>query len=99
MRDWGGVTLRGSVARVGPNAEERAEISRAEKNFREMRSRVTADDITPELYLCAVLQEYGQYAEMKPLIATMRKRLPESSELRDLETAVDKWAALQRSAR
>ncbi|MSQ53176.1 MAG: hypothetical protein EXR28_14965 [Betaproteobacteria bacterium] len=93
----GGVTLRGGKAlpRGRPNAEERAEIARAQATYQTLRARAPEDDIAPELYLSSVLQEYGQYQDMKPLVEAMQKRLPGNTELRDLAAAVEKWAASQ----
>ena len=93
----GGVTLRGGKAlpRGRPNTEERAEIARAQATYQTLRAQAPEDDIAPELYLSAVLQEYGQYQDMKPLVEAMQKRLPGNTELRDLAAAVEKWAASQ----
>ena len=89
----GGVTLRGSGSRANLTAEERTDLTRAQAVYKEMRAKAADDDLTPELYLSSVLQEYGQYAEMKPLVASMQKRQPGSGELKDLAAAVEKWAA------
>lgn len=94
----GGVTLRSlsPAPRARPNAEERAEIARAQSTYQTLRAQAPADDIGPELYLTSVLQEYGQYQEMKPLVAAMQKQMPGSTELRDLAAAVERWSAAQK---
>lgn len=82
----GGVTVRGGAV-AAPQAlseQEKAEIAQAREAYRGMRAQAAADDITPELYLMAVLQEVSLYDDMRSLIDEMQRRQPESQVVRDL---------------
>jgi hypothetical protein len=72
----GGVAVRGvqPVQRLSPQAQ--AELRQARQTYEEMRKAAAADDIVPEQYLYAVLQDHLLYEEMKPVVAEMRKRQP-----------------------
>ena len=58
----------------------------------EMKTRVmaelahwaAADDITPELYLYSVLQDFLLYDDMKPVVDEMSKRQPANAEVQEL---------------
>ena len=41
-------------------------------------------DVAPEIFLFSVLQEYGQFDELKALAQEMRRRQPASAEVREL---------------
>ena len=49
-----------------------------------MRAASANDDITPELYLYSVLQDFLLYDEMKPVVEEMAKRQPASADVQDL---------------
>lgn len=82
----GGVTVRGGVA-ASPkmlDATQQEELAQARQAYGKLRAQAAADDITPELYLMAVLQEYSLYDDMKGLVDEMRRRQPASQEVTDL---------------
>jgi hypothetical protein len=63
---------------------ERGEIDAAKKTCAELKARVGAKDITPEIYLLSVLARYGQYAEMDKIISALLKIHPRNETLKDL---------------
>jgi hypothetical protein len=80
----GGVQVRGTAKAPKLTAEQLAEVYSAKDVYRKLRALSTADDITPELYLYAVLQDYLLYEEMKPVVAEMAKRQPASADVQEL---------------
>lgn len=85
----GGIQLRGGVLHR-PNSEQpQVAVSEARKNYDFMRQGMPADDITPELYLYAVLSDYSLFGEMKPVVIEMLKRQPDNEDLQ----ALDKWVS------
>jgi len=80
----GGVAVRGSSKQPKLTAEQQAEVASAKSTYEKMRSQSPADDITPELYLYSVLQDYLLYDDMKPVVDEMVKRQPQSSEVQEL---------------
>jgi len=80
----GGVTVRGPARRPPMTAEEQAEVTEARATYKMLRAQANADDITPELYLIAVLQEVGQYGDMGPLLDELAKRKPLNPEVEEL---------------
>ena len=52
--------------------------------YGKMRAQSPSDDITPELYLYSVLQDYLLYDDMKPVVEEMAKRQPGNSEVLEL---------------
>jgi hypothetical protein len=82
----GGVAVRGAqpAQRLSPQAQ--AELRHARQTYEEMRKVAAANDIVPEQYLYAVLQDHLLYEEMKPVVAEMRKRQPSDP---DVEAMAD----------
>ncbi|MGQ0545866.1 MAG: hypothetical protein ACT4P3_11120, partial [Betaproteobacteria bacterium] len=70
----GGFAVRGGMKPRTPRQEEELRAARA--NYKQMREAAVADDITPELYLCAVLDEQRRYADMKDVVSEMQRRQP-----------------------
>jgi hypothetical protein len=72
----GGVAVRGAqpAQRLSPQAQ--AEVRQARQTYEQMRRTAAANDIVPEQYLYAVLQDHLLYEEMKPVVAEMQKRQP-----------------------
>ena len=79
----GGVAVRGGKA-PKLTAEQQAEVAAAKDTYKKMRSGAAADDITPELYLYSVLQDFLLYDEMKPVVEEMAKRQPGNTEVSEL---------------
>lgn len=79
----GGVTVRGGMARpassLSPSAK--AEIQAAQDNYRQMRAQSDEGDVTPELFLLSVLQDHGQFDEMRATIDEMKRRAPGNADV------------------
>lgn len=80
----GGVAVRGTGTPPRLTAEQQAEVNSARSTYQKLRTQAPADDITPELYLYSVLQDYLLYDDMKPVVGEMVKRQPQSAEVREL---------------
>lgn len=93
----GGVTVRGLSSRARPplSATEQTEVADAKAIYRKLRAAAAPDDITPELYLFSVLQDYSLYEEMKPVAEDMQKRQPGNAEAKELAAWAEKRAAQQ----
>jgi hypothetical protein len=80
----GGVNVRGEKTQPRLTAEQQAEVASAKDTYKKMRAQSTPEDITPELYLYSVLQDYLLYSDMRPVVEEMAKRQPASAEVREL---------------
>ena len=80
----GGVAVRGAAKAPRLSAEQQAEVKAAKDTYGKLRLQVGADDITPELYLYSVLQDYLLYDDMRPVVDEMSKRQPTSTEVQEL---------------
>lgn len=80
----GGVAVRGSAKAPRLTAEQQAEIASARDTYKKLRSASPADDITPELYLYSVLQDYLLYTDMRPVVEEMAKRQPGNADVAEL---------------
>jgi hypothetical protein len=52
--------------------------------YKVLRSQSRTDDVTPELYLLSVLQEFGYNDEMGPVADEIFRRQPNSPDAREL---------------
>ena len=80
----GGVAVRGAGKPPKLTNEQQAEVKSARDTYGKMRAQSPADDITPELYLYSVLQDYLLYDDMKPVVEEMAKRQPGNNEVQEL---------------
>lgn len=80
----GGVAVRGGSKAPRLTAEQQSEVTQAKDTYKKMRVGASADDITPELYLYSVLQDYLLYNDMKPVVEEMAKRQPSNAEVQEL---------------
>ena len=82
----GGVTVRGGLSRpassLSPTAK--AEIQAARDNYRQMRAQSDEGDVTPELFLLSVLQDHGQFDDMRGTIDEMKRRAPGNADVRQV---------------
>lgn len=83
----GGIQLRGGVQHRPMAGQQDAAVREARRNYDQLRQTLPADDITPELYLYAILSDYALYAEMKVVVADMLKRQPGNEDA----MALDHW--------
>jgi hypothetical protein len=80
----GGVAVRGAGRPPKLTAEQQAEVKTAREIYGKLRTQSAADDITPELYLYSVLQDFLLYDDMKPVVDEMTKRQPTNTEVQEL---------------
>lgn len=80
----GGVAVRGAGRPPKLTAEQQSEVKSAREIYGKLRSQSSADDITPELYLYSVLQDFLLYDDMKPVVDEMTKRQPTNAEVQEL---------------
>lgn len=80
----GGVSVRGAGRPPKLTNEQQAEVASARNMYQTMRAQAVADDITPELYLYSVYQDFLLYDDMKPVVEEMSKRQPSNSEVQEL---------------
>ena len=84
----GGVAVRGAGKAPRLTTEQQAEVAGAKDMYRKLRTSSPADDITPELYLYSVLQDFLLYDDMKPVVDEMAKRQPGNNEIQELASWV-----------
>lgn len=77
----GGVQVRSGRA-PGGKADGAAGLHEARATYDSLRARLAKDDITPELYLYAVLSEHGLRDEMNRVAQEMRRRQPDNEEVK-----------------
>jgi hypothetical protein len=75
----GGFAVRGGVKARTPEQDEELRAARA--TYRSLRDASSADDITPELYLYAVLEDQRRYGDMKDVVSEMKRRQPASADV------------------
>ena len=93
-----GARLGGVVVRGGgggrPSGPVPAEVEQARGVYKNLRAQASPEDVTPELYLLSVLQEYGYVDEMAPMAEEMLRRQPDTPEVRELA----KWVQMRINA-
>jgi hypothetical protein len=77
----GGTQLR-SIPRAPQAGGTASTLAEARANYGQMRKDMAGDDITPELYLYAVLQEHQLHDEMKQVAGEMLRRQPQNDQAR-----------------
>jgi hypothetical protein len=77
----GGVQVRGTEKPPRLTAAQQQEVNGARATYKSMRAQAAADDITPEMYLYSVLQDYLLYDEIKPVVEEMAKRQPSNPDV------------------
>ncbi len=61
---------------------KREKLRELDDTYATMRKEAAADDVTPELYMLAGLQELKLYQDMRPILEEMRQRQPDNVEVR-----------------
>jgi len=84
----GGIQVRGVHPMQKPSAEQQSTIAAARATYEAMRKNLSPDDITPELYLYAALDDYLLYDDMLPIVDEMLRKQPKSDEVRALASFV-----------
>ncbi len=80
----GGLVVR-SVKVQTPASKE--EVAEAVRNYEVMRATAAPNDVTPELLLYAVFEEYGMVSDLKKVSADMIKRQPDNPDIQRLAKA------------
>ena len=80
----GGLVVR-SVKVQTPASKE--EVAEAVRNYEVMRATAAPNDVTPELMLYAVFEEYGMVSDLKKVSADMIKRQPDNPDIQRLAKA------------
>lgn len=83
-----GVT-RDSAREPRLTALQQAEVLQARETYAQLRAATPADDISPELYLYAVLQDHRMFADMKVLVEEMARRQPDNGDIAVLRDYVN----------
>ena len=78
----GGVQIRG-LPRPKSGYEEAMDAAR--RTYESLRGRMPEDDITPELYLYSVANEYAVEGEMRRMLDEMHRRRPHDPDVEILE--------------
>jgi len=85
----GGTQVRGLNRQQNAGAEPPTTLAQARATYEKLRTEMPADDIAPELYLYAALDEVLAYDEMKVVVAEMRRKQPDNPDLKSM----DAWLA------
>jgi len=72
----GGVQVRGAQQEQRLSPQAQAEVRQARQTYDQMRKTAAANDIVPEQYLYAVLQDHLLYGDMVAVVTEMQKRQP-----------------------
>ena len=80
----GGVAVRGTGGERRLTAQQQAEVRQARETYHQMRASASQDDIQPEFYLYAVLQDHLLYNDMKPVVEEMARRQPSNPDVAEL---------------
>ncbi len=91
MAKLGGIQVRGATPKQRASLEQQAEVSAARATYAQLRQQVAQDDITPELYLFTVLQDYLLYDDMKAVADEMLRKQPANPEAQQLS----EWARVR----
>jgi hypothetical protein len=80
----GGIQLRGMSPPPKAGAGDPPQVSAARATYAKMRADLPVDDIAPELYLYAVLNDYQLYGDMKIVVEEMLRKQPGNEDLHQL---------------
>lgn len=84
MTKLGGMQVRGAAPKQQASLEQQAEVAAARITYDELRQQLPQDDLTPELYLFTVLQDYLLYDDMKTVADEMLRKQPANREAQQL---------------
>ena len=85
----GGIQVRGLTGRQQASIVQQETVREAKVTYERMRKEMPADDITPELFLYASLEEFLLYEDMKGVVDEMLKRQPGNEDVKALAAYVD----------
>lgn len=86
----GGIRVRGAAP--GAVAEDKpvGTLAEARATYEEMKRALPPDDISPELFYYAALEEHAKYDEMGPVVDAMQRKRPHSADVKALADWVKK---------
>lgn len=84
MAKMGGMQVRGVTPKQRASLEQQVELAAARTSYTQLRQQLPRDDITPELYLFTVLQDYLLYDDMKTVVDEMLRKQPGNREAQEL---------------
>jgi hypothetical protein len=84
MAKLGGIQVRGTTPKQNASLEQQSEVAAARATYAKLRQQLPQEDITPELYLFTVLQDYLLYDDMKVVVDEMLRKQPGSREAQQL---------------
>lgn len=85
----GGIQVRGLTPRQQQSIVQQETVREARVTYEKMRKEMAQDDITPELFLYAALEEFLLYEDMKGVVEEMLRRQPGNEDVRALAAYVD----------
>lgn len=88
----GGIQVRAAQA---SRPVQKDAVDEARATYQTLRTQLAQDDITAELYLFSALNDYQLYEDMVPLVEEMKRRQPQSEDVKALAA----WLASRRGAR
>jgi hypothetical protein len=86
----GGIRVRGAAPSAELTVKPAGTLAEARATYEELKQALPADDITPELYYYAALQEHGKYPEMRVVVEEMQRKQPASQDVKALADWVKK---------
>jgi hypothetical protein len=86
----GGIRVRGAGRSPAASAAPAESLAEARATYQQMKQALPADDITPELYYYAALEEHAKYDEMAVVVAEMQRKQPGSDDVQALADWVKK---------
>jgi len=86
----GGIRVRGATEGAEPAGIPAGTVAEARATYEEMKRALPPDDITPELYYYAALQEHGAYAQMQTVVEEMQRKAPANEDVKALADWVKK---------
>jgi len=85
----GGIRVRGAAPEPAKEAPA-GTLTEVRATYLQMRLALPADDIAPELYYFAALEEYARYEDMRAVAEEMQRKRPESADVKALADWVKK---------
>jgi hypothetical protein len=86
----GGIRVRGAAPAAAPTDKPAGSLAEARATYLAMLRALPPDDIAPELYYYAALEEHGAYETMQGVVAEMQRKQPESADVKALAEWVKK---------
>lgn len=86
----GGIRVRGGASGAAPEDKPVGTLAEARATYQVMKRALPPDDISPELFYYAALEEHAKYDEMGPVVDEMQRKRPYSADVKALADWVKK---------